>query len=118
MCSSPQRLCDDIGGVDTSSGKTRSDATDFLDGPADQRRVPGFMRRIVFGGAADRVVSDCGQHGEGEHDQGDVAMPAVPGTGFVVVETEFVLGGFETVLGRGDDLRFWDSVEGANQIQS
>ena len=46
------------------------------------------------------MVADGGQHGEGKHDQRDVAMPAVPGTGLVVVEAEFVLGGVEAVLDR------------------
>src|SRR5450759_2267867 len=31
-------------------------------------------------------------------DQRDVTMPAMPGAGFVVIETEFVFGGFETIL--------------------
>ena len=31
-------------------------------------------------------MSDGGGHGEDQHDQGDVAMPAVPGAGLVVVE--------------------------------
>src|SRR5476649_1610531 len=44
------------------------------------------------------VMSDGGGHGEGQHDQSDVAMPAVPGAGLVVVEAEFVLGGLEAVF--------------------
>ena len=44
------------------------------------------------------VVSDGGGHGEGQHNQGDVAMPAVPGTRLVVVKAELVLGGLEAVL--------------------
>ena len=43
-------------------------------------------------------MPDDGHHGEGEHDQRDVTMPAMPGAGFVVIETEFVFGGFETIL--------------------
>ena len=43
-------------------------------------------------------MSDRRGHGEGQHDQGDMAMPAVPGAGLVVVEAELVLGGLETVL--------------------
>jgi len=43
-------------------------------------------------------MSDGGGHGEGQHDQSDVAMPAVPGAGLVVVEAELVLGGLEAVL--------------------
>ncbi len=33
-------------------------------------------------------------------DQRDMAMPAMPGAGFVVIEAEFVLGGLEAVLDR------------------
>ena len=43
-------------------------------------------------------MTDDGHHGKGEHDQRDMPMPAVPRAGFVVIETEFVLGGFEAVL--------------------
>ena len=43
---------------------------------------------------------DGSHHGEGEHDERDVTMPAVPGSGFVVVEPELVLGGLEAVLDR------------------
>ena len=41
------------------------------------------------------AMTDDGHHGEGEHDQRNVTVPAMPGAGFVVIETEFVLGGFE-----------------------
>ena len=37
------------------------------------------------------LMADGGHHGEGEHDERNVAMPAVPGSALVVVETEFVL---------------------------
>ena len=43
-------------------------------------------------------MADGGGHGEGQHDQGDMAMPAVPGAGLVVVEAKLVLGGLEAVL--------------------
>ena len=43
-------------------------------------------------------MPDRGHHGEGEHHHGHMAMPAMPGAGFVVIEAEFALGGFETVL--------------------
>ena len=33
-----------------------------------------------------------------QHDQDDMAVPAVPGPALVVVEAELVLGGFEAVL--------------------
>lgn len=44
------------------------------------------------------TVPDDGHHGEGKHDERDVTVPAIPGAGFVVVETEFVFGSFETFL--------------------
>src|SRR3954452_24053362 len=44
--------------------------------------------------------ADGGQHRKGQHDEGDVPMPAVPGTGLVVVEAEFVFGRLEAVLDR------------------
>src|SRR5271157_574124 len=44
------------------------------------------------------AMTDDGHHGEGEHDQRHVTVPAMPGAGFVVIEAEFGLGGFETVL--------------------
>ena len=37
-------------------------------------------------------------HGKGEHDQCCVAVPSMPGSGFVMIEAEFVLGSFEAVL--------------------
>ncbi len=37
---------------------------------------------------------------QGEHHKRDVAMPAVPGAGFIVMEPELVLGGLEAVLDR------------------
>ena len=43
---------------------------------------------------------DGSHHGEGEHDERDVTMPAVPGSGFVVVEPELVLGSLKAVLDR------------------
>src|SRR5271166_1090431 len=53
-----------------------------------------FGRRLVG------LMLDGGHHGEGEHDERDVTMPAVPGSGFVVVEPELVFGGLEAVLDR------------------
>ena len=37
-------------------------------------------------------------HGEGKHDERDMTMPAMPGPGLVMVETEFVLGGLEAIF--------------------
>lgn len=42
---------------------------------------------LSFLGAWDvGVVADGGGHGECQHDQGDVPMPAVPGAGLIVIE--------------------------------
>jgi hypothetical protein len=38
------------------------------------------------------MMTDCGHHGEGDHDEPDVAMPAAPRTRFILVEPEFVFG--------------------------
>src|SRR3954468_9316528 len=46
------------------------------------------------------MLADHGQHGEGEHHQRDVPVPAVPAAGLVVIEPELVLGGLEAVLDR------------------
>ena len=43
-------------------------------------------------------MSDRGHHGEGEHHQGHVTVPAMPGSALVVIEPELVLGGLKTVL--------------------
>jgi hypothetical protein len=42
--------------------------------------------------------TDNGHYGKGKHDECDMAMPAMPAEGFVVVKTELVLGRFEAVL--------------------
>src|SRR6202022_3148732 len=46
------------------------------------------------------AMADDRHHGEGEHNQGQVTMPAVPGSALVVIESELVLRGLETVLDR------------------
>ena len=43
---------------------------------------------------------DGRHHGEGKHDERDMAMPAMPGPGLVVIETELVFGSLEAVLDR------------------
>ena len=45
-------------------------------------------------------MPDRGHHGEGEHDERDVAMPAMPGAGLVMIEAQFILGRLETILDR------------------
>ena len=64
-------------------------------GLAARRQDPQFRlldRRRV------RTIPDRGHHGEGEHDERDMAVPPVPGTALVVVEAEFVFGSLEAVL--------------------
>ena len=46
------------------------------------------------------AMSDHGHHGEGEHHQGHVTMPTMPGSALVVIEPELVFGGLKTVLDR------------------
>src|ERR1700676_4384090 len=46
------------------------------------------------------AMADCRHHGEGEHHQGNVAMPPMPGSALVVIESELVFRGLETVLNR------------------
>ena len=55
----------------------------------------GFFGRRLVG-----LMLDGSHHGKGEHDERDVTMPAVPGSGFVVVEPELVFGGLEAILDR------------------
>jgi len=45
-------------------------------------------------------MPDRRHHGEGEHDERHVAMPAMPGAGFVMIEAQLVLGRLEAVLDR------------------
>src|SRR5712672_3599566 len=46
------------------------------------------------------AMPDRGHHGEGEHHQGDVTVPAMPGSALVVIEPELVFRGFKAVLDR------------------
>src|SRR5580700_5596518 len=46
------------------------------------------------------AMADCRHHGKGEHHQGNVAMPPMPGSALVVIESELVFRGLETVLDR------------------
>ena len=55
----------------------------------------GFFGRRLVG-----LMLDGSHRGKGEHDERDVTMPAMPGSGLIVVEPELVFGGFETILDR------------------
>src|SRR5436189_4824168 len=53
-------------------------------------RLCFFGRRLVG------LMLDGSHHGKCEHDERDVTMPAMPRSGFVVVEPELVLGSLKT----------------------
>src|SRR4051794_41791585 len=67
---------------------------------SDQRMRPGELEQRFWGRRLVGVVADHGQHGEGQHHQRDVAVPAVPAAGLVVIEPELVLCGLEAGPGR------------------
>src|SRR6266513_286392 len=96
MSAPPERPCDDVNGLNAFSRETLSYAADFLDRPTVWRcaRLVFFGRRLVG------LMLDGSHHGKGEHDERDVTMPAVPGSGFVVVEPERVFGCLEAILDR------------------
>src|SRR3981189_1540744 len=62
----------------------------FFRGPAFRF----FWRRRIG------AMSDHRHHGEGEHHQGNMAMPPMPGSALVVIESELVFRGLKTVLDR------------------
>ena len=43
-------------------------------------------------------MTDDSHHGEGEHDERDMAVPAMPGARLVMIEAEFILGSLKTIL--------------------
>src|SRR5271170_503229 len=49
-------------------------------------------------------ISDRGHHGEGEHHQGPVTVPAMPGSALVVIEPKLVFRGFKAILDRQNAL--------------
>src|SRR5437899_12168038 len=53
-----------------------------------------------FGRRRIGMMTDHRHHGEGEHHQGNVAMPPMPGSALVVIEPELVFRGLKTVLDR------------------
>src|ERR1700688_4406184 len=62
----------------------------FCRGPA----LRFFWRRRIG------AMADHRHHAEGEHHQRDVAMPPMPGSALVVIESELVFRGLKTVLNR------------------
>jgi hypothetical protein len=67
-------------------------------------------------------MPDRGHHGEGEHHQGHVTVPAMPGSALVVIEPELVFRGFKAVLDRPSmafdrDQRFNDVPAGHQVVK-
>ena len=46
------------------------------------------------------MMADHRHHGEGEHHKRNVAIPPMPGSALVVIESELVFRGLKTVLDR------------------
>ena len=89
-----------MGRLDELLRKLDSDTTDFLNRPAANQEWRPLRRRgsVFFKRRGIGVMTDGGHHGEGEHDQRYVPMPAMPGAALIVIEAEFVLGGLEAVF--------------------
>jgi len=62
MSAPPERLCDDIGGLNAFSRETLSYAADFLDRPRDEIGCLGVALDLVFlgWGRAGRLSSEIG----------------------------------------------------------
>src|SRR5450432_370787 len=60
-------------------------------------RGPAFR---FFWGWRIGAMADHRHHREGEHHQGNMAMPPMPGSALVVIESELVFRGLKTVLDR------------------
>src|SRR6266851_5197406 len=78
-------------------------------------RCAGFCRGSAFrffGRQRIGAMADRRHHGEGEHHQGEVAMPPMPGSALVVIEPELVFRGLKTVLEMLDDIIAYDIAQG------
>ena len=105
MGGAPKRPGDNVSGFVASLREAKGYAPDFLDRPVNE------VRRLVVAGCWFFWIPAClleaGSLGDGsrpswrrEHDKRDMAMPAMPRTGFAVVEAELGPGGLEAVLDR------------------
>jgi hypothetical protein len=50
VSASPERPCDDVGGLDAALCEFHGDAADFLDRPADQKRCAARRGLVFLGG--------------------------------------------------------------------
>ena len=99
MGAAPEGPRDNGGGFDLALRQARKQHGGFPAPTSGSAAALADHRQAAFWGRG-RVglAADGGQHGKGQHDERDVPMPAVPGAGLVVVETEFVFGRLEAVL--------------------
>lgn len=58
------------------------------------------LRAKFFGGRRVSFSANGGHHGEGHHDKRHVTMPAMPGSRFIMIQAELVLGGLKAVFDR------------------
>jgi hypothetical protein len=88
-----------MGGSYTALSKRAGDPPNLLDRPADQILMVRAL--TLFGGATVlaryRITAIMAT---GEHDEGDVAMPAMPRAALVMIEAALVLGGLEAIVDR------------------
>jgi hypothetical protein len=87
--------------LNTPLRQAYGDATNVLHRPADHGF--GFVSEPLTGdffSPAVGAVTDRRQHGKRQHHQRDMAVPTMPGTGLVMVETEFGLRRLKAILNR------------------
>jgi hypothetical protein len=61
-------------------------------------------REVFFWGGA-LAFRNGGHHGEGQYDKRHVTMPAMPGSRFIMIEAELILGGLKAVFESPSDVR-------------
>src|SRR3954465_13953026 len=99
MGAAPEGPGDDGGGLDLALRQARGNPGGF---PAPTSRSAAVLadhpQAAFWGRGYVGLDADGGQHRKGQHDERDVSVPTVPGTGFVVVEAKLVFGRLEAVL--------------------
>jgi hypothetical protein len=60
--------------------------------------VADYPQAAFWGRGRIGLAANGGQHREGQHDERDMPVPAMPGAGLVVVEAQFVFRRLEAVL--------------------
>ena len=98
MGPSPKGPGDDVRRLDASLREPYGYAANFLKGPADKRRATKIWGIVCCAGMRIGPMTDRGHHGEGQHDERDVAMPSMPGAGLVMIKAKLVFCRLETVL--------------------